>query len=151
MVGVQDGVVGRGVVGDADGRSRVPGSLRRLGHGQGHVPAAVGDLGVLEQAEGGVVGAAQPGRVEGGEDGEDAGQGERVGGVEGGDASAAHGGGDRPSVRPVRRSVLGRVAGRSGDLLPALAASGGAAEGGRLVDGAGVHGFPRDPGTGAKG
>lgn len=150
VAGVQHGVVGLGVVVDADGRGRGPGGLRGLGHGQGHVPAAVGYFGVLEHAEGGVVAGAQPGGVVGREDVEDAGQRERAGGVDGGDASAGHGGGHRPCVRPVRQGVLRRITGLSRDLLPALQAGGGTAEGGRRGGGAGVHGGSSRSGAGRR-
>ncbi len=102
-----------------------PGVLGGLGHHEGDEPAAVRDFGVLQYREGGVVRLGEPGRVVVGEHGQHAGQGQRGRRVDAGHPAPGDGGGHRPGERPVRAGLLGRVAGRAGDLLPPFPALGG--------------------------
>lgn len=124
---------------DADGGGDGAGRLRRLGQGEGDVPAAVRDGVVLQDVEFGVVGRrGEARRVERGEDGDRARQGQGGRGVDGGDPAAGDPGGDGPGVETAGRGVLGCVPRGAGDLVAAFDALGGGAEGVR----GGGHGGP---------
>ncbi|SCD39476.1 hypothetical protein GA0115246_101271, partial [Streptomyces sp. SolWspMP-sol7th] len=123
-------VVRVGLVSDAQGEGPGAGGFQGLGDDDGDVPAEVRDARVLEDVQRGVVGCREAAGVLVAEDGDDPGQAQDLGVVDGGDASGGDGRGDGPGVREARREVLGGVAGGPGDLGPALGAGDVGAEDG---------------------
>jgi hypothetical protein len=117
----------RGVL---DAHRLCPGSglLQGLGHHQGHEPAPVRHVRVLQHGERRVLRLGDPRRVLMGEHGQDTRQPQSRRGVDGRHPAPGDRGRHRPGLGPARQGVLGGVAGGAGDLQTAFAALDGRAQ-----------------------